>query len=247
MMGWDVDFLQSAVDTCTNLSGEISDCPLFSLQPDSSATTCSFPVPSALQTDDCAGPRSGLCGDLAVQSGPAYATKGPAGGAAPTPAPASNTPGPAATSSIPGAASLLPTSLGYSQGHSVATDNSGGGITIAAVPVNAKAPQAAATYVPPAPQAPQVQVAAAPSSSSSTPEPTPTITPSPQLPTSSSSHPPFVSTSTWTSGGVAYELYIEEVDVSTTVTVDAPAKAKRHVHHRRGPRGGLGRGEHFHG
>ncbi|KAH0122003.1 hypothetical protein KCU82_g22542, partial [Aureobasidium melanogenum] len=32
-MGWDSsDFLQSAVDTCTNASGQIQDCPLFDIQ-----------------------------------------------------------------------------------------------------------------------------------------------------------------------------------------------------------------------
>jgi hypothetical protein len=62
MMGWNRDFLQQAVDTCTNDSGEVSDCPLFTLQSDGDAAKCTLQLPSDIKHDDCVGPRKGLCG-----------------------------------------------------------------------------------------------------------------------------------------------------------------------------------------
>lgn len=240
MTGWDVDFLQNAVETCTNLSGEISDCPLFSLQPDSSATTCSAPVPSPLKNDDCAGPRDGICGNVPIQSGPAYATTfGSSPSQAPVPFPPSlpkpslpqlslPLPTPASSTNVE---SLLPTSLGYSKGTSVATDNSGGGITIAQAP-NEAAPAAATTTV--------VLEASGPAA--------PAVTPSPELNAAPADPGNIVRTSSWTSDGKVYQLYIDEVDTVTTVTVDAPpSKKRRHIHHRRGHHGGLGQGPMFHG
>lgn len=216
-MGWEKDFLQSAVDTCTNLSGEVSDCPLFDLQPDSSATTCTFEMPSQLEKDDCAGPRDGLCGGVPIQSGPAYASKlSPGVSIQPTTTASPSTP---ASSDQ----SVLPTSLGYKPGTSVATDNSGGGITVAQAKAgsNKQTTSTTADYG----SYSMVAVQEAPSS---------TITPTPQLPEGVK----LVATSTWTSGGAVYEMVYEEVDVTTTVVV--PARRRRHVHHRRGHHAGLG-------
>jgi len=57
--GWNVDFLQRAIHTCTNPSGNIEDCSLFTLQDES----CNqFTPPEQLRTENCAGPRGGLCG-----------------------------------------------------------------------------------------------------------------------------------------------------------------------------------------
>ncbi|KAF2091052.1 hypothetical protein K490DRAFT_2249, partial [Saccharata proteae CBS 121410] len=74
MSGWNETFLQEAVETCTNLSGEIDDCPLFDIQTEADTQTCQFEVPQALAHDNCEGPRKGLCGNNPIQSGPAYAT-----------------------------------------------------------------------------------------------------------------------------------------------------------------------------
>ncbi|KAF2157539.1 hypothetical protein K461DRAFT_299390 [Myriangium duriaei CBS 260.36] len=78
MMGWEsTDFLQQAVDTCTNLSGNIQDCPLFNIQSDATAAQCTFDVPEAVANDNVSGPRSGLPVSVPIQSGPAYATSFP--------------------------------------------------------------------------------------------------------------------------------------------------------------------------
>lgn len=76
IMGWDVDFLQSAVDTCTNLSGRIEDCPLFDIQDESVWGTCSIDIPSNIKGDDVTGPMDALPGDNPIQSGPGLATSG---------------------------------------------------------------------------------------------------------------------------------------------------------------------------
>lgn len=74
-MGWSsTDFLQQAVNNCTNLSGQIQDCPLFDIQPDQLAATCSFPIPSQVAYDNAAGPRLGLPVGVPIQSGPAQAS-----------------------------------------------------------------------------------------------------------------------------------------------------------------------------
>ncbi|CAK3838673.1 Hypothetical predicted protein [Lecanosticta acicola] len=76
IMGWEsADFLQKALDTCQNQSGEISDCPLFDIQADSECAKCTFDVPAAIEGDDCHGPRDGLPVDVPIQYGPEPATK----------------------------------------------------------------------------------------------------------------------------------------------------------------------------
>ncbi|KAK3491444.1 hypothetical protein B0T13DRAFT_74989 [Neurospora crassa] len=42
MNGWDEDFLQQAVNTCTNLSGRIQDCPIFNIQSEAEQNQCTF-------------------------------------------------------------------------------------------------------------------------------------------------------------------------------------------------------------
>lgn len=65
MMGWDVDFLQDAVDTCTNPSGEIEDCPLFTIQSLADAQACQIDIPADLASDNTAGPAASLPGSVA--------------------------------------------------------------------------------------------------------------------------------------------------------------------------------------
>lgn len=76
MTGWDVDTLQQAVDTCTNLSGRVEDCPVFAgqLQSEPEMAQCKIKeMPSILKKDDCEGPTGNLCGDVPIQYGPEYA------------------------------------------------------------------------------------------------------------------------------------------------------------------------------
>ncbi|OJD33503.1 wsc domain-containing protein [Diplodia corticola] len=122
MSGWDVDFLQKAVDTCTSETGLVEDCPLFNLQEEDDMLDCKFPVPEALADENCAGPSDGLCGNVPIQYGPGYASVKPA---VTSPAAISTT----SHSSTP----LVPT-LSYSTGHeSFASDKNGGGVTVAKI------------------------------------------------------------------------------------------------------------------
>lgn len=83
MTGWDPEFLQEAINTCTNDSGEISDCPLFvnptPLQSEAEQNTCQFDMPVQLaQENGAADDLKNLPGNIAIQSGPQSATPGPA-------------------------------------------------------------------------------------------------------------------------------------------------------------------------
>lgn len=129
--GWDVDLLQNAIQTCTNPSGEITDCPLFNIQTQAEAAQCLLKVPSELENDDCAGPVDGLCGNVPIQSGPQEATAlSPGSTATPTAENPAQYSTPVVTPSIP----LVPT-LSYMSPTEAATDLYGGGISIAAVNV----------------------------------------------------------------------------------------------------------------
>ncbi|RAH65543.1 DUF1996 domain-containing protein [Aspergillus aculeatinus CBS 121060] len=74
MYGWDSQVLQQAVDTCTNMSGEVTDCPVFTLQSDEKQDECRFSVPDALKNEDVNYHKGGLPNNVAIQSGPAYAS-----------------------------------------------------------------------------------------------------------------------------------------------------------------------------
>ncbi|KAF4618056.1 hypothetical protein G7Y89_g14992 [Cudoniella acicularis] len=111
MMGWDETFLQNAVDTCTNLSGQIQDCPLFTIQDESTYSNCNFTVPEALVSENVVSGMTALPGNVPIMSGPAYA-KGPAAGSTNT---VSNIPLPPASSTAIPTSSAVPT-LSYSAG-----------------------------------------------------------------------------------------------------------------------------------
>jgi hypothetical protein len=77
-MGWDGNFLQQAVDTCTNPSGEIQDCPLFEIQSEDVYSSCTFPIPPALSSECAAlsGPMTAIPGNVQISPGPGYAKPG---------------------------------------------------------------------------------------------------------------------------------------------------------------------------
>lgn len=234
MTGWEVDFLQSAVDTCTNPSGLITDCPLFDIQSDDKAAKCDFKVPQQLENDNCGGPAKGLCGNVPIQAGPGYATVVAPG----------NTEKPESTYTPPPVTEqpAVPT-LSFKAPVSAMTDKYGGGISVAAVqagvqakpsekPVEASAVvnAAAASSTPVASSAP----AASPPPPPAAPVPTPP-------PAAAPAPGKVISTSTYTSAGVVYEVAIEEVPVYVTVEVPAAAHKHRraHMHHRRDREHGL--------
>ncbi|KEQ86420.1 hypothetical protein D6C98_09612 [Aureobasidium pullulans] len=217
-MGWDsVDFLQSAVDTCTNASGEIEDCALFNIQSEADQGQCTFAEVDAIKDDNPLGPREdGLPIAVPIQSGPSYATNYPvvlAGDetqAAATSTKASSK----ATTSAASASAVVPT-LSYTPGTSSVTDKYGGGILLA---------ETASSYV----QSPTAVVSVSAS----------TVTAAASLADAETDAAGnIIATSWYTSGNQVMEMMIEEVDVTVTATAveTANAHARRHVgkEHRR--------------
>lgn len=107
-MGWEEDLLQEAADTCTNSSGEQSDCALFTIQDADTYDSCSITLPDALTAEDVTGPVTSIPGNVAIQSGPARATMGTA---------TTTASGSASTTAASGS-SLVPT-LSYSAGSTI--------------------------------------------------------------------------------------------------------------------------------
>ncbi|OIW29994.1 hypothetical protein CONLIGDRAFT_575792 [Coniochaeta ligniaria NRRL 30616] len=77
IMGWPQDLLQQAVDTCTNESGEIADCPLFNIQSEQDQTSCQLKkLPAQLVKEAVTGiVGDTLPGGVAIQYGPQPATQ----------------------------------------------------------------------------------------------------------------------------------------------------------------------------
>lgn len=69
--GWDEPFLQQAVNTCTNLSGRVQDCPLFSLQSEAKQRSCTMKTPSFVASEKVAGViGDSLPGNVPIVYGP---------------------------------------------------------------------------------------------------------------------------------------------------------------------------------
>lgn len=68
-MGWEPEFLQEAVDTCTNDSGRIQDCPLFEVVDEATAKDCEFKMPLALMAEKVVEALSLLPGDVDITYG----------------------------------------------------------------------------------------------------------------------------------------------------------------------------------
>lgn len=134
IQAWDPGFLQQAVNTCTNPSGQVQDCPLFNLQDDGTAAQCSLDIPSQIASEHCTEPTSGLPGNVAIQSGPGYAKPLSAGGG---------------SGSRPATAATSMPSLGYSSAgpEATVTDKYGGGV-FAESSSYAAAPSPASTPAP---------------------------------------------------------------------------------------------------
>ncbi|KAF2179811.1 hypothetical protein K469DRAFT_296481 [Zopfia rhizophila CBS 207.26] len=212
--GWDVDFLQEAVKTCTNPSGNIADCPIFDLQTEAEGAKCKFKMPDILKNDNCAGPADGLCGNVPVQNGPGYASllePGKSGKPTGGYTPPATTGAAATTSPIP----QVPT-LSYKAPVSAITDQYGGGISVANV--NGKQSQA-----------PEVNAAGTPSSAPAAPAPKPAVTSAPAVLEQPQGR--VVSTSTYASAGTVYEVAFVEVDITVTAEATPAARHRRHFHH----------------
>jgi hypothetical protein len=69
--GWDANFLQQAVNECTNLSGLVEDCHIFTLQTEDQQNQCKLAVPSSLANERTTGfIGNSLPGGVQIQYGP---------------------------------------------------------------------------------------------------------------------------------------------------------------------------------
>jgi Domain of unknown function (DUF1996) len=74
--GWDVEFLQEALNTCNNESGEVEDCPVFAGHINRETTDdCKFDLPEKIANEDCVGLLDALPGKVLIHPGPEYAPK----------------------------------------------------------------------------------------------------------------------------------------------------------------------------
>ncbi|EEP79094.1 conserved hypothetical protein [Uncinocarpus reesii 1704] len=72
---WENDVLQRAIDTCTNLSGRVEDCPLFQLQSEDDQRKCTIENPKALGGERYDFNPEGLPGKVPIIRGPGYALR----------------------------------------------------------------------------------------------------------------------------------------------------------------------------
>lgn len=73
IQGWQTDFLRRAMSECSNPSGDVADCSLFTLQSDQDASACQASLPEALWRENPFFNGNGLLGDVPIQQGPEQA------------------------------------------------------------------------------------------------------------------------------------------------------------------------------
>ncbi|KAH8656666.1 hypothetical protein BGZ60DRAFT_384562 [Tricladium varicosporioides] len=78
--GWSEAFLQKAANQCTNLSGKIEDCSLFTIQDSATYSNCNISTPSVLAKENVVGGMTSLPGNVPIVAGPGYASGAAAGG-----------------------------------------------------------------------------------------------------------------------------------------------------------------------
>lgn len=71
--GWEAGVLQKAIDTCTNLSGNQEDCPVFSFDDHPTECLLESPLPAVISKENVCGPRQGLPNGIQIQGGPELA------------------------------------------------------------------------------------------------------------------------------------------------------------------------------
>ncbi|KAI0205102.1 hypothetical protein F4808DRAFT_273182 [Astrocystis sublimbata] len=250
MTGWAPEFLQEAIETCTNPSGALTDCGLFTsngpLQSESEQQECKYkkPLMLAAENDDGKALKQ-LPGNVQIQDGPESATP-PSG-------------------HLDQLTSMIGDVFGGGDAPSTVTPSSSSSTSISTPSTFATSTPAATSEVPAggafietptvaAPSAPDFGAAdAVTSTRSSFSAPTtsivPTTTSAPQATSEPGVSYDVVSTQTITNGDLVEEIvwmqpvvFVTE-DSVTTVTVPGPApqkvrKARDHVHrHNHGRRG----------
>lgn len=231
MSGWEPDFLQQAINTCTNLSGKIQDCPLFTIHSHEQQNQCKIPVPADLQNENTAKPGTSLPGNVPIEWGPNPAIPG----RPPTPVEQNTQERPSATfepgvEHKPGE-SFLPGQIFYATSTAWETASPVDPTPTAVVQAAAPDPQAAA----PAPAVTETPAAAAPA-------PAVIETPAAAAPAPAVTEKPSVNnlrieTQTGNDGRVTVMVYQEEVvwvteEVQVTTTIAAASKLKPRRSHR---------------
>jgi len=217
IMGWESkDYLQNVLDTCTNMSGNMEDCALFTIDEESPAE-CKFKTPKSLEKDDCHGPREGMPVDIPIQYGPGPATKYAIAGRK-----GKETSG-IEQSAAPSTFSERPT-FSYTSADPKKTETAQGGIIVAAYSSGANADnkpaEAKPSHYKPAADKPSEYQAA----------PSPATT---QVPDVEAAADACESSTTVTEGNTVIHVCIQETDVTVTATATQTsyAKNKRHAQH----------------
>ena len=211
MMGWESqEFLQNALDNCTNASGEIQDCALFDIQSDAEAAQCTFPIPEAIKDDNPKGPRNGLPVAIPIQNGPEPAT--------PYPVVVRSGVSTSYESATPLTTTAVNPTFSYTAANPSVTSTAELGIIVAKVSHSSLPPSSS-----------DASSTISWSSTSTRTSESSTIT-TPPIPSSSDSAGDAVSTSYSTNGNQVVELVIEQVEVTVTATPSPAAAARRHLH-----------------
>ncbi|QUC22380.1 uncharacterized protein UV8b_06621 [Ustilaginoidea virens] len=247
--GWDTPFLQRAIDTCTNPSGRIEDCPLFNVVDQETATSCKLKpsLPQLLFGEDVIGPMAKLPGGI------------PVGGMAQAPAPSSSTQAapvpiltyrPGSTPSAP--ASPLPgdvfkEKIDTSSAAAAEKQPSSSSVATSSVTTSSATTSAASSSVPTSSVTTSSATTSAASSSATTSSTTssttissvttsfvtassvgaPSVNPTTTTPPSSAT-PSYYSTQYITDGNVVTEILWEESYVTVIYTGGSPAATAAH-------------------
>jgi hypothetical protein len=217
-MGWETDFLQKAVNTCTNPSGKVEDCPLFTIQDQSKWSNCNIKMPEALAKEKSTDGMSSLPGNVPIVGGPAYAK-----GAAPAQEGTTVTGTQASTAAEATSSVVIPS---YAPGSKVPSGSPivPGGVFAA----KATGSPSAASSAAPAGAAP---AAASVESAKIAPLPTP----APAAGSAATSVQTYFSTEYSTRGNVVNEiLWVQKVETVTASQTTTLAKHKRHMHRAHG-------------
>jgi hypothetical protein len=230
LTGWDEDFLQSAIETCTNESGRIEDCPLFNIVDESTAKSCEMNLPRELADEDVEGPMAKLPGGILNQIGGIIGDL-----VKPTQTAVSYAPG----NTPDNAASPLPGDVFHEGAASVAPAAPTTLTTQPAAPTEAVVVGAA--------QVPAEAPVEEPSSAAPPPPPPAETTPAPEVAPVAEDDDRYFSTQYITNGNVVSKIlwYEEQVTVTavedSTTTVVVDSQRKRHVAHMHAH----GHGHHF--
>ncbi|KAK2030075.1 hypothetical protein LX32DRAFT_338649 [Colletotrichum zoysiae] len=208
MAGWDEDFLQSAINTCTNLSGRIEDCPIFNIQDEAATAQCQMKVPNFLSAENVTGPDVSLPGNVAITFGDGSSEGGGVAPAIPS------------SSMSPSAAPALT----YKPGKTATSNPLPGEVFKETGKMPYGAPSSSVPTTEPAPTPILEQVTPAPSSTS---QPTMSCA-STQTVTSAN----VVSVICWEED-VVYVTYYEDFTTTVTPTPSPALRAKRHLHQHR--------------